>query len=819
MSAANGKELSLFQRILYATGEMGVTLSPSIVVGWLLFFYTGQVDEAGNKIYIVGYGAFAAINFFGRMIDSVADPFVGYVSDRYHTRMGRRIPWVVFGAPFLTLFSIILFYPPSFPGSWANVAWLAMALAGFWFFYTAVVAPYLSLLPEITYNNDERIEVSSYMGYFDVLGMLIATVVLGVFIAAGHGRLDMLVANPEANAVDVRYAVDPPETPDGQEDPAFAIGDYFGPVNRIAMGEGPVETVVADLDGDEKRELISVNRTGSISLRRGLGQGELGEHQEYPMGQAPQSLAVSDLNIDGFLDAVTANSGSNDISIRLGGKDGFGPVMHVPMGAQPVQVITAYLNKDEILDVVTANQGDGTMSVRLGNGDGTFGEVTALPVDSQTTAVAADDLNDDKQLELVAGSLTDGDVVARLGGENAKFTYAAKFSMGGATIAVAATDLNLDGPADLVALDATTGKAWVRYGTGDGNFEEPQGFALSAALGNLYIRDVNFDDLKDIVTVDRSNGAVIALLAQEDGTYGEAQTLPMSGAGWSVTVADLDGGGLNVGPFHFSDGYKLAAWVFGIAMMLFFWLSVVFVREKPHNPAKDVPFKFWEAFRHCLQNPAFIPYVFSVSFFRVAVDILVAMIPFMVTVIMGYKENIAGLLQGGIVLAALPLFAVVYKAAAKYGKKQIFLLSQLVFAVCLPLLVTMKHFPIFGWLANAIAGGDLSEGVVILIHLCVIFLFATFPIAAVFVLPRAVFADIIDLDHERTGYRREAMYNGMEGLLTKFAAGIATVVAPLLLMYGGDTVDHPWGILLAGPVAGVFLLFGYVAFRTYPIEK
>lgn len=468
MSDTSQKELTLFRRILYASGEMGVTLSPSIVVGWLLYFYTGQVDDAGNKVYLVGYGAFALINFVGRLVDSVADPFVGYVSDRYNTRWGRRIPWVVFGAPFLTLFSILLWYPPSDPGSWGNIFWLAFGLAGFWFFYTAVVAPYLSLLPEITYDNDERIETSSYMGYFDVLGMLIATVAIGILI-------------------------------------------------------------------------------------------------------------------------------------------------------------------------------------------------------------------------------------------------------------------------------------------------------------NQYK------------------------------------------------------GGLDVGPFHFPDGYKFAGWIFGIAMMLFFWLSVLKVKEKPYTKSKQVPYKFWEAFGHCLKNPAFIPYVVSVSFFRVAIDVLVAMIPFMVIVVMGFGEDVAGYLQGGIIILSLPFFAMIYKISVKKGKKKVYLFSQLLFALVLPFLITMKSFPFFGWLADWLiklfGAGPLGDGSIVLIHVCCLFMFALIPIATIFVLPRAMFADIVDLDAERTGYRREAMYNGMEGLITKFAAGLATVIAPLMLKYFGDTADNPGGIIYSGPVAGFLLFLGYLAFKKYPIEK
>ena len=56
-------------------------------------------------------------------------------------------------------------------------------------------------------------------------------------------------------------------------------------------------------------------------------------------------------------------------------------------------------------------------------------------------------------------------------------------------------------------------------------------------------------------------------------------------------------------------------------------------------------------------------------------------------------------------------------------------------------------------------------------------------------------------------------------MITKFAAGLATVIAPMMLKYFGDTPDHPGGIILIGPVAGVLLFAGWVAFKFYPIEK
>jgi len=885
MADSTKKELSLLQRILYSTGEMGVTLSPSIIVGWLLFFYTGQVDEAGNKIYIVGFGAFAALNFFGRMVDSVADPFVGYLSDRFRTRMGRRIPWVVFGAPFLTFFSIILWYPPSHPGSWMNIAWLAFGLAGFWFFYTAVVAPYLSMLPEITFDNDERIEISSYMAYGDVLGMLVATVFLGLMISAAHGSLDLAATGPDGDEVYIRYAVEEvnaeeeaaPETPAATHHPywnwsnqiedfhlllkyrvidklleecstvknrgmhldlcrpiaglldifakdlkerleAPVLYGHFHEPLAVKMGSRPVALAVSDINKDGIKDLITANEaTNDATIRLGFGEKAFGEPVSYPMGRSPVDLVVFDVNTDGYQDLVTANAAGNDITLRFGRKGGeFGETRTLPMGDAPASLLIADLNGDERSDLLTANRASGDLTFRLNLGRGEFGEVRSLSIGRDVRAAWLDDINRDDRPDLLAASYGEefGAVTLRLGDKSHFFSYEQKLPETKQAAGVTAYDFNKDGRIDLAASCAD--RIAVFPGLGDGNFKEPTYYETAAAAQRMILRDLDDDGNKDIIFTMAGNQRLGVLLSRGEDGFAEVQYLSMNSAAiGGFIVADVDGGGLWI----FPDGYKFAGWIFGIAMMFFFWLSVLKVREKPHDASKEVPFKFWEAFNHCLKNPAFIPYVFAVSFFRVAVDLLVAMIPFMVTVIMGYKEDIAGYLQGGIVILSLPLFAVVYKASAKYGKKKIFLSSQLLFALMLPLLVTMKHFPVFGWLVNWIAGGSLDEGAMVLIHICALFLLATYPIASVFVLPRAIFADIIDLDAQRTGYRREAMYNGMEGLLTKFAAGIATVVAPLLLAYGGDTADKPWGVLLPGPIAGVFLLLGYLSFRFYPIEK
>ena len=95
---------------------------------------------------------------------------------------------------------------------------------------------------------------------------------------------------------------------------------------------------------------------------------------------------------------------------------------------------------------------------------------------------------------------------------------------------------------------------------------------------------------------------------------------------------------------------------------------------------------------------------------------------------------------------------------------------------------------------------------------------ATFPVATLFVLCRPILADIIDHDEKLTKYRREGMYNGVEGMLTKVAEGVGPVVATTLFAIFGSTRAQPLGVILVGPAAGILVLAGAFIFRKYPLR-
>jgi GPH family glycoside/pentoside/hexuronide:cation symporter len=81
------------------------------------------------------------------------------------------------------------------------------------------------------------------------------------------------------------------------------------------------------------------------------------------------------------------------------------------------------------------------------------------------------------------------------------------------------------------------------------------------------------------------------------------------------------------------------------------------------------------------------------------------------------------------------------------------------------------------------------------------------PVGALLVLGRVLISDVIDADFARTGLRREAMYFGMQGLMTKVSFGVGPLLATQLFAWFGNTAEEaPQDPALCGPVAGALAL-------------
>jgi GPH family glycoside/pentoside/hexuronide:cation symporter len=167
-TATEHKPLSLFTKIIYGSGDLGLA-------GWgtlrQIFYAIFLTDVVGLEARLASYAA-----LIGVLWDAINDPLVGMLSDRVNSRWGRRRPFLLFfSIPFGLAFLLMWWAPP-----WNNQIVLAVHMTLAYIIsdtlQTLVAVPFYTLTPEMTPDYDERTELTTYRMFFNLVISLVVAV-------------------------------------------------------------------------------------------------------------------------------------------------------------------------------------------------------------------------------------------------------------------------------------------------------------------------------------------------------------------------------------------------------------------------------------------------------------------------------------------------------------------------------------------------------------------------------------------------------------------------------------------------------------------
>jgi GPH family glycoside/pentoside/hexuronide:cation symporter len=182
------EKLSRKTKIIYGAGDLGFSLTSTIVGAYFLFFL---MDVVHLKPALAGIAI-----LIGKTWDYVNDPLIGHISDRTRSRWGRRRPFLLFGAIPFALAFIMMWYIPPFTSNVALVAYYALAYVVFDAAATFVYMPYFALTPELTEDYDERTSLTSYRMFFSIFGSLLAftipLMIVGTFTPENASRVVLM---------------------------------------------------------------------------------------------------------------------------------------------------------------------------------------------------------------------------------------------------------------------------------------------------------------------------------------------------------------------------------------------------------------------------------------------------------------------------------------------------------------------------------------------------------------------------------------------------------------------------------------------------
>lgn len=205
-------ELPIRKRVYFGMAGITMNLPDLIIMQWLIVRY---VPPDGP--HLIPAVLFGVVILLGRMMEGVSNPIIAHWSDVSQARGGRRLPFMRLGIiPFAVVF-FLLFVPPVEDSTWINVGYALILTQAYFFLYSAIITPYLALLPEITSNLKERVDLTTAQAVFIMIGNFIFAG-MGVVLdrwgwtaaAAGASALIILFFIPVSTAVEEKYQQPPP---------------------------------------------------------------------------------------------------------------------------------------------------------------------------------------------------------------------------------------------------------------------------------------------------------------------------------------------------------------------------------------------------------------------------------------------------------------------------------------------------------------------------------------------------------------------------------------------------------------------------------
>ncbi len=121
-----------------------------------------------GKFFAMPLTSIALVLVIARVFDGITDPLIGYLSDRYRSRFGRRKPWLLVGSLLAVVACWQLYIPPDEVSVPYFLTWFLLAYLG----WTISEIPYRAWMAEISTDFHERTRLAVWRTFARYLGFI-----------------------------------------------------------------------------------------------------------------------------------------------------------------------------------------------------------------------------------------------------------------------------------------------------------------------------------------------------------------------------------------------------------------------------------------------------------------------------------------------------------------------------------------------------------------------------------------------------------------------------------------------------------------------
>ena len=323
----------------------------------------------------------------------------------------------------------------------------------------------------------------------------------------------------------------------------------------VAAGEGPVDMVTVDADGDGDIDVAAIDSvSGFLHLFHNDGTGLFPEVRVYPESASdfpewdePVALATGEI-FSSAPDLILADRQAQLISIlRNDGSGGFGVERRdIFIGRAISDVLASDLDADGDIDIVVANSDIQSVTLLLNNDEGSFNARRDLDVQFGPSAMISANLNADGHNDLVVANGLSGTLSILRNDRSGGFLQRQDLAIGQQPVALAVVDYDADGDNDILSANAGSRDITTVDNLGAGLFDPVvDRIPVGMRPRDLALSDLTADIFSDLL-VAGGERPYVALLENDGGAGFVAQDLIAADTpARRVAISDADGDGDN----------------------------------------------------------------------------------------------------------------------------------------------------------------------------------------------------------------------------------------------------------------------------------
>jgi len=258
-------------------------------------------------------------------------------------------------------------------------------------------------------------------------------------------------------------------------------------------------------------------------------------------------------------------------------------------------------------------------------------------------------------------------------------------------------------------------------------------------------------------------------------------------------------------PAFSAVGYQRTAIILALFALFLVQVPTWVLRER-HRPVQaeaEARMPLFDQLLAALTNRVFLLWIASTICFNTGYLATQKLLPYWVGAVLGGDETMVAMMMGPFVVAAFLALPVMLLLSKRVPSKWLWFSAMALITLVMPGMYVIAVLPC----------SVLAKTVLAISAFCLVGIGQ----GALFVLYTPLMGEIIDLDEQRTGHRREGIYCGLSGIAWKSGQALSAYVLTIPMDRWGNSEESPLGILLVGPIAAIFGVAALAIVWFYPV--